>query len=522
MSNQMNSRRWMIFGLVGVVVICAGTVFILGGFAAILALIGGSTATPQEAVQSQLPQVTPEAQAGNTDGNDVDAPPESLRPVPFESVVQIVAMYYDENNRLLEGWTGSGTVITADGLILTNAHVVLPDRYFPVDKLAVAFTLEEDQPPQKLYFAEVVQADEQLDIAVVRITTDLNDRPVDHASLNLQYVPLGDAENLRLGDQLTILGYPGIGGQTITLSNGVVSGFTAEAGRGPRAFIKTAALIAGGNSGGLAADPDGYLVGIPTQLGSGGDGQFLDCRVLVDTNRDGVVDDRDTCVPTGGFINALRPINLALPLIEAAKAGVVAVHQDAPPVAPEAEIPPEGSVIYQDDFSTTAGNWAWEDTAGSVSYVSGELHLQINQTEYFIWSVPDKSFSDVILDVDAGLVTAANDGDFGLLCRYQDNQNFYGMEISEDGYYAVWKMINGEYIPLVDWQYSSLINTSKPVHLSAACVGNTLAFIVDGELLVEIKDSDLTSGSAGVVAGTWEGFPLVVSFDNFVVRSPGN
>lgn len=444
-----------------------------------------------------------------------------LRPIPFEAVVQIISLYYDENDQLVPGWTGSGSIISADGLILTNAHVVLPDRYFPVDALAVALTVAEDLPPEVQYYAEVLQADEQLDIAVLRLTTDMNDVPLDHDALNLPFVPMGNADRLRLGDQVTILGYPGIGGETITLTRGEVSGFTSETGRGARAFIKTSATIAGGNSGGLAADPEGYLIGIPTQLGYGGDDQFVDCRVLADTNRDGLVDDRDNCVPTGGFINALRPINLAIPLIEAAKAGIVNVVQDSPAPTPEAALPPEGSIIFQDDFSSIREAWAWEDVEGSVTHVSGELHLEVKPSEYFIWGVPSHNFTDVILEVDAMVITAAGDGDFGLICRYQDNQNFYGMEISEDGYYAVWKMINGEYIPLVDWKYSSLINTDSSVHLGASCVGSSLALMVNGEFLAEIQDNDLTSGDAGVVAGTWEFSPFVVGFDNFVVRSPG-
>ena len=78
---------------------------------------------------------------------------------------------------------------------------------------------------------------------------------------------------------------------------------------------------AGGNSGGLASTPGGEIIGVPTQLGYGGEDQYVDCRVLADTNRDGYVDEYDNCVPTGGFINALRPINLAMPLIEAAQRG---------------------------------------------------------------------------------------------------------------------------------------------------------------------------------------------------------
>ena len=48
---------------------------------------------------------------------------------------------------------------------------------------------------------------------------------------------------------------------------------------------------------------------------------MADCRRLVDTNGDGMVDEYDSCIPTGGFINALRPINLALSYVDAAKAG---------------------------------------------------------------------------------------------------------------------------------------------------------------------------------------------------------
>ena len=47
----------------------------------------------------------------------------------------------------------------------------------------------------------------------------------------------------------------------------------------------------------------------------------MDCRALADTNGDHVVDDRDTCVPVGGFINGLRPVNLAADLIADAQSG---------------------------------------------------------------------------------------------------------------------------------------------------------------------------------------------------------
>jgi hypothetical protein len=71
----------------------------------------------------------------------------------------------------------------------------------------------------------------------------------------------------------------------------------------------------------VALDQFGRLVAIPTQLGYGQQsGDLVDCRVVADTNGDGNVDQRDVCVPVGGFINALRPVNLAKPLIDRAMA----------------------------------------------------------------------------------------------------------------------------------------------------------------------------------------------------------
>ena len=323
MEKSSNSKKWITCGVIVLVLACIGAVLAFGGLAWVGSLLDSP---PPEALENDEASndfptpSTPEDIASGLGPTPTMDPQVGDAAIPFEAVVQIIALYLEDGEYYV-GWTGSGTVITPQGLILTNAHVVLPDRYFNVDALAVAFTTQEDQAPEAQFLAEVLQADAALDIAVLQIISDLDDNPIDPNTLNLPFVPMGNADDLRLGDSVTILGYPGIGGETITLTRGEVSGFTSEAGRGDRAFIKTSATIAGGNSGGLAADANGYLIGVPTQLGYGGDDQFVDCRVLADTNRDGVVDDRDNCIPTGGFINALRPINLAMPLIEAAQEG---------------------------------------------------------------------------------------------------------------------------------------------------------------------------------------------------------
>jgi hypothetical protein len=370
-----------------------------------------------------------------------------------------------------------------------------------------------------MYYAEVVQADEALDIAVIQVTADLDGTDVERSSLNLPSVPLGDSNALRLADQMYIIGYPGIGGETITLTSGEVSGFTSESGRGERAFIKTSATIAGGNSGGLAANALGELIGVPTQLGYGGDDQYIDCRVLADTNRDGFVDDDDTCVPTGGFINALRPVELALPLIEAAQRGEVGIEWHT---TEEGEMHATGGVLYEDDFSDPNSGWVVADNSDyAVGYRDGTYQIELQVASNFVWSIAGENFSDVVITVDAQPDLPTGQGDYGVICRYQDDNNFYALEVSEDGYFTIWKLISGEFTYLVDWEFTENIPVDgSRTTLNAVCSGDTLALAVDGVMLVEVQDRALARGDIGLIAGTLDEIGLRMAFDDLLVQEP--
>ncbi len=237
----------------------------------------------------------------------------------MRGVVQVVALKSGFLGGMSSAWTGSGSIVDPSGIILTNCHVANPRAMGmsspAADRLGIAVTERSDQPPAITYFAEVVAQNPRLDLAVLRIVSDSNGRRT--SSLDLPAIDLGDSDRLSLGEQLAIIGYPGIGGETITFTSGNVSGFSKE-GSIARGWIKTDATIAGGNSGGTAVDKDGRLVGIPTQAAAGSGITPVDARPVLDTNRDGRVDRRDTPMAIGGFINGLRPINLAIPLLEEA------------------------------------------------------------------------------------------------------------------------------------------------------------------------------------------------------------
>jgi len=239
------------------------------------------------------------------------------------AVVQIVALQKSFMGNYSPAWTGSGTVVDSRGFILTNCHVANPRALGlsapEASHLAIAITQRSDEAPALTYLAKVVVQSPELDLAVLQVVSGLDGRPV--SSLKLAAIPVGNSDDLELGDMLHILGYPGIGGETVTFTQGAVSGFSKEQGISEkRAWIKTDATIAGGNSGGTAVNEAGQLVGIPTQAAAGSGITPVDARPVVDTTGDGKVDHRDTPMAIGGFINGLRPVNLAKPLL--AKVGV--------------------------------------------------------------------------------------------------------------------------------------------------------------------------------------------------------
>ena len=438
--------------------------------------------------------------------------PTAISAIPWQSVVQIEATVEIEGEELV-GWMGSGTIISPDGLILTNAHVVLSDRFYQVKNLIVSLTVAEDAPPVQTYYASIVQADEALDIAIIKPYQDLNGNPLNYGLLNLPFVPLGDSDNLKLGESINILGYPGIGGDTITLTRGEVSGFTSEEAYGNRAYIKTSGTIAGGNSGGLAVNEKGELIGVPTAVGSGDlSDAIVDCRALMDTNRDGYIDNNDTCVPTGGFINALRPINLAMELITAARAGEVAI---AAGNWIGESFAADGQVIFEDDFSDPKSGWSsFVDQDGETNYENGEFVIRVDRPMYLAWSDQEYLYDPIVIEADVRVVESVGDADYGFICGLVDSDHFYVLEISEDGYYTIWKQDGQETIFLVDWQYSQEVAGGGRFKLSAQCGTDQLVLALNGAVLASASDPDYQPGGIGMLAGTFDLAGFKVAFDN--------
>jgi S1-C subfamily serine protease len=208
------------------------------------------------------------------------------------SVVQVRVF---ENG--IECWDASGVVFPTAEFIITNDHVVSADEDCAPDAFEIWLTTNRSQSVKKVYDAEVINSDYGSDLGILRIT-NLGSNVED-------LVPLEEAPLPVIGDEILVYGFPGIAGDSLTVSKGIVSGFITQSGS---SWIKTDASISGGSSGGPAVTRDRQLIGIVSQAGSSTDGEVVDCRLVEDTNNDGYIDDNDTCVPIGSSFSLLVPL----------------------------------------------------------------------------------------------------------------------------------------------------------------------------------------------------------------------
>lgn len=143
---------------------------------------------------------------------------------------------------------GSGFVISEDGYIVTNNHVIES-----ADEILIEFFPGDGQPPTELP-AEVVGTDPNTDIALLKVTTD---QP-------LKYVSFGNSDTMRVGDWVMAMGNPL--GQGFSVSAGIVSARNRALRGSYDDYIQTDAAINRGNSGGPLFNMEGEVIGVNTAI----------------------------------------------------------------------------------------------------------------------------------------------------------------------------------------------------------------------------------------------------------------
>ena len=191
-------------------------------------------------------------------------------------------------------WSGSGALILDGKYVVTNAHVAAlsaedDPKYSDCKVLVLGLSDESGLNSTDYVGGSIVAIDTERDLALIELNV-----PIDSSSrksLSIRSSEIG------LESKIRVFGYPGIGGNSLTVSSGIISGLDRSE---KFSYFKVSADISGGNSGGPVVDNKGQLVGIATALAR----QEIDCS------------SGTTCYSEGNGLGLVRPISLLQPLMD--------------------------------------------------------------------------------------------------------------------------------------------------------------------------------------------------------------
>lgn len=192
--------------------------------------------------------------------------------------------------------------------------------------------------------------------------------------------------------------------------------------------------------------------------------------------------------------------------------------------SPQAATQQNSDILFADDFSNSASGWDRQRSAdGITDYENGQYLIQVDRADYDFFANPSISLTDVHVEVEAANDGGELDNEYGIICRFQNKNDFYAGLISSDGYYGIFKVKGGEYqlLGMQAMTKSAAIKTDSEKNLLRLdCKGRDLIMYINGVQVDTRQDGDFSKGDVGLLAGTYQKPGVKILFDNFVVYKP--
>ncbi|MBZ0281107.1 MAG: lipoprotein [Anaerolineae bacterium] len=164
-----------------------------------------------------------------------------------------------------------------------------------------------------------------------------------------------------------------------------------------------------------------------------------------------------------------------------------------------------GQELLNEDFSNEE---AWEnfgiEADAEFKVQDGVYHVS-NRSEGFLWGLNQENHTDVVIEVLSKQLSTYEDNFYGVMCRADTSNNGdgYYFLISGDGYGTISYGHGDEIDPLVGPTQTNTVNKGQGNNvIRAVCIGDYLALYVNGNFVLDTRDSTYTSGYAGMAAAT--------------------
>lgn len=186
-------------------------------------------------------------------------------------------------------------------------------------------------------------------------------------------------------------------------------------------------------------------------------------------------------------------------------------------------------VVLRDFFNEPANDWELAENSddrfarGTVEVRSGMYRWDVTANEGFIWwslGLANTATADFYAGVTARQVSGAEDADYALIFRH-DGYNYYTFQVSDTGQFTSYEYHLEEWTQLIEWTAAAAIRPGEANRLAVAAEGNRFRYFINDDLVAEVEDDTLPSGSAGVAVQVYnDGESAVFEFDNFEWRAP--
>jgi hypothetical protein len=192
--------------------------------------------------------------------------------------------------------------------------------------------------------------------------------------------------------------------------------------------------------------------------------------------------------------------------------------------APVPTATPEPIILFEDDFSDPNSGWEhYNEVDGVLDYHEGGYRMWVNNPDNLFWVNANQEFTDVRIEVNAQRIDGPLANQYGLMCRLDENFNYYAFLITSEGYFGIGKQVDFQFqwLGAEDWQFSDVINGAEDRNqIRADCSGDTLALFVNGQLLLEVQDDSIQGDDSGLMAGTVGEAGTDILFDDFRLLEP--